>query len=265
MLEASRPYLTIRGLAKRFAVGDDEIEALTRIDLTIEAGAFVCLIGASGCGKSTLLRIIAGFEEPTTGNVSVEGTPVTGPGRDRGMVFQDYALFPWMSVRRNIGFGPRQRRLPRKEIESIADEFLKLVGLERFADRYPAQLSGGMKQRVAIARVLANSANILLMDEPFGALDALTREQLQHELLQIWTRTGVTVIFVTHSVEEAVLLADRVLVMSAGPGRIENDVIIDLPRPRDVSSPEFNAVRRDVARRLTSHLAPARMAEQASP
>jgi ABC-type nitrate/sulfonate/bicarbonate transport system ATPase subunit len=170
-----------------------------------------------------------------------------------------------MSVRRNIGFGPRQRRLPRKEIESIANEFLKLVGLERFADRYPAQLSGGMKQRVAIARVLANNANILLMDEPFGALDALTREQLQHELLQIWTRTGVTVIFVTHSVEEAVLLADRVLVMSAGPGRIENDVIIDLPRPRDVSSPEFNAVRRDVARRLTSHLAPTRIAEQASP
>ena len=180
----------------------------------------------------------------------VQGKPITGPGSDRGMVFQDYALFPWMTVRQNIGFGPRQRQLPRKEIEAIADEFLKLVGLERFADRYPSQLSGGMKQRVAIARVLANNANILLMDEPFGALDALTREQLQHELLQIWARTGVTVIFVTHSVEEAVLLADRVLVMSAGPGRIENDITIDLPRPRDVSSPEFNAVRRDVARRL---------------
>ena len=258
MAEAKRTHLAIRGVTKRFAVGDDEIEALARIDVTIAAGEFVCLIGASGCGKSTLLRVVAGFEEPTTGHVSVREKPITGPGSDRGMVFQDYALFPWMTVRENIGFGPRQRHLPRKEIESIADEFLKLVGLERFADRYPAQLSGGMKQRVAIARVLANNASILLMDEPFGALDALTREQLQHELQQIWVRTGVTVIFVTHSVEEAVLLADRVLVMSAGPGRIENDIIIDLPRPRDVSSPEFNIVRRDVARRLTSHLAPTR-------
>ena len=180
------------------------------------------------------------------------------------MVFQDYALFPWMTVRQNIGFGPRQRELPRRrDRRRSPTSSCKLVGLERFADRYPSQLSGGMKQRVAIARVLANDANILLMDEPFGALDALTREQLQRELLQIWARTRVTVIFVTHSVEEAVLLADRVLVMSAGPGRIENDITIDLPRPRDVSSPEFNAVRRDVARRLTSHLAPAATLEPA--
>jgi ABC-type nitrate/sulfonate/bicarbonate transport system ATPase subunit len=261
MAEVKRTHLAIRGVTKRFAVGDDEIEALARIDVTIAAGEFVCLIGASGCGKSTLLRVVAGFEEPTTGDVLVQSKPITGPGSDRGMVFQDYALFPWMTVRQNIGFGPRQRQLPRQKIESIADEFLKLVGLDRFADRYPAQLSGGMKQRVAIARVLANNASVLLMDEPFGALDALTREQLQHELQQIWARTGVTVIFVTHSVEEAVLLADRVLVMSAGPGRIENDVTIDLPRPRDVSSPEFNAARRDVARRLTSHLARTRPLE----
>src|SRR5207253_8029311 len=144
------------------------------------------------------------------------------------------------------GFGPRQRGLPRQEIAAIADEFLKLVGLERFADRYPSQLSGGMKQRVAIARVLANNASVLLMDEPFGALDALTREQLQRELLQIWARTGVTIIFVTHSVEEAVLLADRVVVMSAGPGRIESEVAVGLPRPREVASPEFNAIRRDI-------------------
>jgi nitrate ABC transporter ATP-binding subunit len=248
--------LAVRGVTKRFAIGDDEIEALARIDIAIAAGEFVCMIGASGCGKSTLLRIVAGFEEPTSGGVAVQGKPITGPGSDRGMVFQDYALFPWMSVHQNIGFGPRQRQLPRREVQAIANEFVRLVGLERFADRYPSQLSGGMKQRVAIARVLANNATILLMDEPFGALDALTREQLQRELLQIWARTGVTIIFVTHSVEEAVLLADRVLVMSAGPGRIENDIRIDLPRPRDVSSPEFNAVRRDVARRLTSHLAP---------
>ncbi len=248
--------LTIRGVTKRFAVGDGEVEALAAVDLTIPRGEFVCLIGASGCGKSTLLRIIAGFEEPSTGEAAVYGKPITGPGRDRGMVFQDYALFPWMTVRENISFGPRQRSLPPEEIARTTDEFVRMVGLERFAERYPSQLSGGMKQRVAIARVLANNANILLMDEPFGALDALTREQLQHELLQIWSRTGVTAIFVTHSVEEAVLLADRVLVMSAGPGRIDSDFRIELPRPRDVSSPEFNALRRDISRRLTSHLAP---------
>ena len=250
--------LGIHGVTKRFAVGDDEVEALAPVDLTIPRGEFVCMIGASGCGKSTLLRIIAGFEEPTTGDVSIYGKAITGPGSDRGMVFQDYALFPWMTVSENISFGPRQRQLPRDEITKTTDEFVRMVGLERFADRYPNQLSGGMKQRVAIARVLANDASVLLMDEPFGALDALTREQLQNELLQIWKRTGVTTIFVTHSVEEAVLLADRVLVMSAGPGRIDSDFRIDLARPRDVSSPEFNALRRDIARRLTSHLTLAR-------
>jgi len=255
---AAQDILTIRGVTKRFSVGDGELEALAPVDLSIPTGEFVCMIGASGCGKSTLLRIIAGFEEPTTGNVAMYGKAITGPGSDRGMVFQDYALFPWMTVSQNVSFGPRQRQLPREEIAKTADEFVRMVGLERFADRYPNQLSGGMKQRVAIARVLANNASILLMDEPFGALDALTREQLQNELLQIWKRTGVTTIFVTHSVEEAVLLADRVLVMSAGPGRIDSDFRIDLPRPRDVSSPEFNALRRDIARRLTSHLALAR-------
>jgi ABC-type nitrate/sulfonate/bicarbonate transport system ATPase subunit len=263
MPDARRPRVALRGVTKRFEVGDGEIEALGRIDVTIDEGAFVCLIGASGCGKSTLLRIVAGFEEPSTGEVLVGGKPTTGPGSDRGMVFQDYALFPWMTVRQNIGFGPRQRHLTRREVESIADEFVRLVGLEAAANRYPSQLSGGMKQRVAIARVLANDASILLMDEPFGALDALTREQLQRELMQIWARTRVTIVFVTHSVEEAALLADRVLVMSAGPGRIESDIAIDLPRPRDVSSPEFNAVRRDLARRLTSHVSPTRNLETA--
>jgi nitrate ABC transporter ATP-binding subunit len=255
---SSVPQIAIRAVTKRFVVGDGEVEALGRIDLTIDQGQFVCLIGASGCGKSTLLRIVAGFEEPTSGDVAVAGKPITGPGSDRGMVFQDYALFPWMTVRQNIGFGPRQRQLPRREVEAIADEYVKLVGLEAASTRYPNQLSGGMKQRVAIARVLANNAGTLLMDEPFGALDALTREQLQRELLQIWTRTGVTIVFVTHSVEEAALLADRVVVMSAGPGRIASDIGIDLPRPRDVSSPEFNAVRRDLARRLTTHLSSTR-------
>jgi ABC-type nitrate/sulfonate/bicarbonate transport system ATPase subunit len=263
MPERNRAHVVIRGVSKRFIVDDGDIEALGRNDLRIARGQLVCLIGASGCGKSTMLRIIAGFEEPTTGEVLVDDKPVIGPGSDRGMVFQDYALFPWMTVRQNIGFGPHQRRLPRREVDEIADEFVHLVGLDRAANRYPSQLSGGMKQRVAIARVLANHANILLMDEPFGALDALTREQLQRELLQIWSRTRVTIIFVTHSVEEAALLADRVLVMSAGPGRIESDIEIELARPRDVSSPEFNAVRRDLARRLTSHLAPGR-AQQAA-
>jgi NitT/TauT family transport system ATP-binding protein len=249
-------FMAVRHVTKRFAVEDGEIDALAPIDVAIDAGQLVCLIGASGCGKSTLLRVIAGFEEPTSGEVLVKGRPVTGPGSDRGMVFQDYALFPWLTVRQNIAFGPRQRRLPKGEIDATAQTFEKLVGLERFSARYPSQLSGGMKQRVAIARVLANNADILLMDEPFGALDALTREQLQRELLTIWTRTGVTIIFVTHSVEEAVLLADRVLVMSAGPGRIESDFPVRLPRPRDVSSPEFNAIRRDITLRLKSHVVP---------
>jgi NitT/TauT family transport system ATP-binding protein len=210
----------------------------------------VCLIGASGCGKSTLLRIIAGFEAPTTGQVLVRGRPIQGPGSDRGMVFQDYALFPWMTARENIAFGPRQKGLAKDQIRATTDEYLETIGLTRFADRFPYQLSGGMKQRVAIARVLANDASILLMDEPFGALDALTREQLQAELLQVWARTQVTIIFVTHSVEEAALLGDRVVVMTAGPGRVEADIPVPLVRPRDVSAPDFNDVRRGLTQRL---------------
>ena len=244
----------MRDVSKSFEIGADRVEALRRVDLTIDKGEFVCLIGASGCGKSTLLRIIAGFEQPTSGHVEIYGHPVTAPGSDRGMVFQDYALFPWLTVRENVAFGPKQKGLSAVKVKEIADQYIDMVGLAAFAERYPQQLSGGMKQRVAIARVLANEANILLMDEPFGALDALTREQLQDELLQIWARTGVTVIFVTHSVEEATLLADRVVVMSAGPGRVDADIPIRLERPRDVSSPAFNEVRRALTDRLTSHV-----------
>jgi NitT/TauT family transport system ATP-binding protein len=167
------------------------------------------------------------------------------------MVFQDYGLFPWLTVRRNIAFGPISRRRPKAEVESTVDRFLKLVGLQRFADAYPHQLSGGMKQRVAIARVLANDAKVVLMDEPFGALDAMTREHLQDELLEIWERTGLTVLFVTHSIEEAVFLADRIVVMSPGPGRIESEVAVSLPR--DVVAPDFNEIRRQLALRLHSH------------
>jgi nitrate ABC transporter ATP-binding subunit len=250
-----RQFLAVRDVTKTFQAGGDTVEALRRVSLNIDRGEFVCLIGASGCGKSTLLRIIAGFEQPSSGQVSLYEHPVAGPGSDRGMVFQDYALFPWMTVRENIAFGPRQKGLPKARIREIADEYLDMVGLAKFADRFPQQLSGGMKQRVAIARVLANECELLLMDEPFGALDALTREKLQQELLEIWARTRVTIIFVTHSVEEAVLLSDRVVVMTAGPGRIEADIPIGLVRPREVSAIDFNQVRRDITQRLTSHVA----------
>ncbi len=249
-----RQFLTVRDVTKKFRIGANTVDALARVNLTISKGEFVCLIGASGCGKSTLLRIIAGFDQPTDGQVSLYEQPVSGPGSNRGMVFQDYALFPWMNVRENISFGPRQKGMTKQQVAKITDEYLHMVGLEKFADRFPHQLSGGMKQRVAIARVLANECELLLMDEPFGALDAITRESLQQELLEIWARTGVTIIFVTHSVEEAVLLADRVVVMTAGPGRIETDITIDLARPREVSAIDFNQVRRDITQRLTSHV-----------
>ena len=249
-----RPFLAINDVSKRFFVGAEPVEALHHVSLEVAKGEFVCLIGASGCGKSTLLRIVAGFERPTSGEVRVYGAPIAGSGSERGMVFQDYALFPWMTVRDNIGFGPRQKKKSKAEIRETTERYLEMVGLAQFADRYPYQLSGGMKQRVAIARVLANEADILLMDEPFGALDALTREQLQDELLEIWARTKVTVLFVTHSVEEAALLADRVVVMTAGPGRIESDNRVRLSRPRDVSAPDFNDLRRTLTERLTSHV-----------
>ena len=232
MPESKRLQVVIRGVTKRFPVADGDIEALARIDTAIRQREFVCLIGASGCGKSTMLRIVAGFEEPTSGEVLVDGKPITGPGSDRGMVFQDYALFPWMTVRKNVAFGPRQRQLPHGEVDRIAGEYVKLVGLERFADRYPSQLSGGMKQRVALARTLAYHPAVLLMDEPFGALDAHTRMRLQNDLLNIWERDRKTVLFVTHSVEEAVFLSDKVVVMTRSPGRIKQIVDIELPRPR---------------------------------
>ena len=240
-------------VTKRFDGPAGEIVALERANLAIDQGEFVCLIGASGCGKSTLLRIVAGFEAASEGQVLMAGRPVGGPGPDRGMVFQDYGLFPWLSVRQNSAFGPAARGLPRAKVTEIVDRFIEVVGLRKFADAFPHQLSGGMKQRVAIARVLANDARVVLMDEPFGALDAMTRERLQDELLELWAKTGLTVIFVTHSIEEAIFLADRVVVMSPGPGRIVSDNRIGLPRPRDVSSPEFNELRRVLSAQLHSH------------
>src|SRR6202000_1376755 len=220
---AEFPIIDIKGVDKVFKLQDQTITALSGANLTIQKGEFICLIGASGCGKSTLLRIMAGFEKPTAGAALMWGKPIDGPAPTRGMVFQDYALFPWLSVRDNIGFGPSSRGLSKGEGTAPVDKFVELVGLQRFATAYPHQLSGGMKQRVAIARVLANDAELVLMDEPFGALDALTRARLQDEMVEIWSRTGLTVLFVTHSIEEAVFLADRVVVMSPGPGRIDNE------------------------------------------
>ena len=250
---AELPILDLRNVGKVYELNDQRIEALRDANLVVEKGEFVCLIGASGCGKSTLLRIVAGFEPPSAGEALMWDKRIAGPAPDRGMVFQDYGLFPWLSVRQNIGFGPASRGLPKADLRKLVDRFVDMVGLTRFADAYPHQLSGGMKQRVAIARALANDPRMLLMDEPFGALDAMTRERLQDELLDIWQRTKLTVLFVTHSIEEAIFLADRVVVMEPGPGRIASEHRIELPRPRDVSSPEFNAVRRDLSARLHSH------------
>ncbi len=247
--------IDLQGLSKVFSVGGQTVQALRDVNLRINKGEFVCLIGASGCGKSTLLRIMAGFETATSGRVSMYDMPISGPGPERGMVFQDYGLFPWLTVKENIGFGQRQRHLPKARLDELSMHYTEMVGLTKFANYYPGQLSGGMKQRVAIARVLANDCEVLLMDEPFGALDALTREKLQQDLLEIWARTKVTVVFVTHAVEEAVLLSDRVVVMTAGPGRIEEDITLDLARPRDITAIAFNEVRRNVTTYLSSHVA----------
>ena len=253
MAEATTPILQMKNVGKIYSQNGRAIEALRGANLTVKKGEFICLIGASGCGKSTLLRMAAGFEAATSGDNLMWGMPITAPGPSRGMVFQDYGLFPWLNVRDNIGFGPKSRGRGNAEIRETTDRFIDLVGLRQFADVYPHQLSGGMKQRVAIARVLANDAEIVLMDEPFGALDAMTRERLQDELVDIWSRTGLTVLFVTHAIEEAIFLADRVVVMSPGPGRIDNEYSIDLPRPRDTTSAEFNEWRRMLSSQLHSH------------
>ncbi len=248
------PILDIANVSKVFNLNGRPIHALKDVNLQIHKGEFVCLIGASGCGKSTLLRIMGGFEPVSTGSARMYHAPIQEPGPERGMVFQDYGLFPWLTVRENIAFGPKQRGLPAARLKEISDRFVNMVGLGKFADHFPNQLSGGMKQRVSIARALANDCEVLLMDEPFGALDALTREVLQQELLDIWEKTKLTVIFVTHAVEEAVLLADRLVVMTAGPGRVERDYRIPLERPRCITAPEFNVVRRELTEMLSSHV-----------
>jgi len=236
--------LSIKNLNKTYHTEEgDEVVALSDITLYVADKEFVCFIGPSGCGKTTLLRIIAGLEEPDSGTLTVNNEPITGPGPNRGMVFQEYSLFPWRTVLKNITFSLELKKIPKSEREKIARDFLKLVGLLEFADSYPHELSGGMKQRVAIARAMVNDPDVLLMDEPFGAVDAQTRNRLQHELLNIWEKKKKTVLFITHSVDEAVFLADKVVVFTARPGRIKEVFSIDLPRPRERTSFEANAVR----------------------
>jgi len=224
-----------------------DFTAVDRVSFQARPGEFLCLLGPSGCGKSTVLNAIAGFEPPASGQMNVLGREVRGPGPERGMVFQQPNLFPWRTVRGNIGHGPRMAGKSRREIKERTDRLIEMVGLTRFAEAYPHMLSGGMQQRVALARSLANQPRILLMDEPFGALDAQTRAMMQEHLLALWAKIGATIVFVTHDVDEAVFLADRVLIMTASPGQIRSDLTVNLARPRDVSmlsEPAFLELRR---------------------
>lgn len=209
-----------------------EVVALNGVDMEIRENEFVCVVGPSGCGKSTLLNIIAGLERPTSGRVCVKGKEVVNPGSERGVIFQQYALFPWLTVKKNVKFGLKLRGVKEPELSAIADKYIRLVGLEEFGDSYPKELSGGMKQRVAIARAYAVNPEILLMDEPFGALDAQSRTQLQTELLETWEKEKKTCFFITHDVEEAIILAQRVVIMSARPGRVKEIVPVNIPYPR---------------------------------
>ena len=238
-LKARDVILRVNKLTKRFAAGKGQVTALDEISFQTHRREFLCIIGPSGCGKSTLIRILAGLDTLSDGQVLLDNCPVNGPGRERGMVFQGYTLFPWLTVRKNVMFGLRMNDVSRFEAEKQADEWLSLIGLEKFADYYPHQLSGGMKQRVAIIRALVNKPRILLMDEPFSALDAQTRARMQAYLLEIWKKIDITVIFITHDLDEAIFLADRILVLSAHPGRVEELIEVPLERPRRAE--HFNA------------------------
>lgn len=246
--------MRVKGLSKSFVSPESGKDFVALQDVSFEASdkEFICLLGPSGCGKTTLLNMIAGFTEPTSGELLVSGQPVTGAGPDRGVVFQDYALFPWLSVRRNVQFGPRVAGLPVRQREALADKYLDMVGLSEFSGRYPHQLSGGMKQRVAIARALSNRPSMLLMDEPFGALDAMTRETMQDELFKISRLEPKIILFVTHSILEAVFLADRILVMASRPGRVVADLRVEIDRPRDRTDSATAAYVRQIRELLDS-------------
>ena len=224
--------LSIRQLEKSFGGGEAAIPVLDDVSFDVHRREFICVVGPSGCGKSTLIRIVAGLDEATGGAVLLDGKEVAGPGPDRGMVFQGYTLFPWLTVKRNVMFGLRMSGKPPRVAEAKAHEWLEMVGLDPYAEAYPHELSGGMKQRIAIARALANEPRILIMDEPFGALDAQTRAQMQSYLLQIWKNVDVTILFITHDLDEAAYLSDRILVMGANPGRVMEFIENPVPRPR---------------------------------
>ena len=238
--------LQVSGLNKIFGDGSQQIQAISDVSLEVHQSEFVMIVGPSGCGKTTLINIIGGLETATSGSVLLDGKPVSGPGADRGMVFQGYSLFPWLTVQKNVEFGLKMKKLPAAERRDIAERYIELVGLKGFGKALPKQLSGGMKQRVAIARTLANEPEILLMDEPFGALDAQTRVVMQELLADISRRTNTTIMFITHDIDEAVLLGDRIYVMSRRPGRIREVLSVDLPEPRSHHSlllPEFQQIK----------------------
>jgi NitT/TauT family transport system ATP-binding protein len=246
---AVAPKIAFRGVSCVFDLKGAAFRAVADVDLEVGDGEIVTLVGPSGCGKSTLMNMVAGLLEPSAGTVSVDGRPVRGPGPERGVIFQQYALFPWLTVRENVAFGLEIAGVPRAERERTVARCLDLVGLGAFADALPKALSGGMKQRCAIARAYAVDPKVLLMDEPFGALDALTRVHMQEQLLQTWSRDRRTILFITHDVDEAVYLAHRVVVMAARPGRIHRIVPVDLPHPRTAASrlsPEFQRLRNEV-------------------
>jgi NitT/TauT family transport system ATP-binding protein len=239
--------LIVKGVSRTFpgVHGGPPTQALSPVDLTVAEGEFVAILGPSGCGKSTLLRVVAGLDKPTTGSVQLDGATVTEPGAERGMVFQSYTLFPWLTIAENIAFGPREAGVPPAERQAIAEKLMAQVGLTQFANHYPKMLSGGMQQRAALARALANNPKVLLLDEPFGALDHQTRSLMQELLLSIWEAHHKTVLFVTHDIEEAVFMANRVLVMSARPGRFKCEVTVPFPHPRSYkikTTPEFAAL-----------------------
>ena len=246
-LKARDVALRVEGLGKTFRLPDGATTvALRGVDIETHRREFLCVVGPSGCGKSTFVRILAGLDHATSGKVLVDGRAVSGPGADRGMVFQGYTLFPWLSVLKNVMFGLREQGQSRRVAEREAREWLSLIGLEKFADVYPHQLSGGMKQRVAIARALATRPRILLMDEPFAALDAQSRARMQAYLLEIWRKIDITIVFITHDLDEATLLADRILVLSAHPGEVRELIEVSVPRPRRVEQmlePAFRSTR----------------------
>lgn len=241
--------LSIQNVSKVFGQGANRVTALEKTSFDVEAGEFVTILGPSGCGKSTILRIVAGLTETSSGRALLDGKEIKGPGADRGMVFQSYTLFPWLTVQKNIEFGLELKGISKAEREKAALHQLELIGLKGFENAYPQNLSGGMKQRVAIARALANNPEILLMDEPFGALDAQTRSIMQENLLNAWQETQKTILFVTHDVEEAIFLGDTVYVMTARPGRVKAAIKVPLPRPRHFTmknSSEFIALKQEI-------------------